>query len=41
MLPNRLCVNMVKLIISILVLFPNVHVGPLFKLEGLMLKVDV
>jgi hypothetical protein len=26
---------------TICVLFSNVHVGPLFKLEGLILKVDV
>jgi hypothetical protein len=26
---------------SICVLFPNVHVGPLLKLEGLILKVNV
>jgi hypothetical protein len=33
--------HMVKLIVSICVLFPTVHVGPLFKLKGLILKVDV
>jgi hypothetical protein len=32
---------MVQLIISICVLFPSVHVGYLFKLTGLILKVDV
>jgi hypothetical protein len=36
-----MCEHMVKLIFSICVLFPNVHVGPLFKLEGLILKIDV
>jgi hypothetical protein len=42
MLPNIfMCEHMVKLIVSICVLFPNVHVGPLFKLEGLILKIDV
>jgi len=41
MLPNNLCEHMAKLIVSICVLFPSVHVGPLFKLKGLILKVDV
>jgi hypothetical protein len=36
-----MCEHMVKLIVSIFVLFTSVHVGPLFKLEGLILKVDV
>jgi hypothetical protein len=27
--------------LTICALFPSVHVGPLFKLEGLILKVDV
>jgi hypothetical protein len=36
-----MCEHMVKLIVFICVSFPSVHVGPLFKLESLISKVDV